>query len=741
MTRRKHKSGTRLTGAQTRWIIGLCLLGLSALTFLGFFAQDGGALVGLWLGGLCAVFGRGAHVVPLALAFFGLWTLMAGADKASPFPWSRVAGGVLFFACGLGLIHLFTREPQQALAARRGGGYVGYGISRGLTLALGKLGAVIVLLIAIATGLIVALEISLDELVRDSGELIRGISAWMARRRAMRAQATEARQAKQASATGEPPPRRREKGSPSPPKKVSSPPPPPAEPAIIPLEDRVFHRWELPDMGTIFIERDEEQIDVADIRQKTRIIERTLQSFGVPVSVVEVNPGPVVTQFGLAPGYLERRGRDGETRQVKVKVNHISRLADDLALALAASPVRVEAPVPGKAIVGLEVPNREPAIVDLLSVMGSDAFRAMASSHLAIGLGRDVSGTPVVDDIGTLPHLLIAGATGSGKSVCINAMIACLLSRNTPTDLRLLLIDPKRVELSRYDGVPHLLAPAITDVDEVVSVLEWITQEMDRRYKTFARVGARNIEAYNVLAGEQGMRRLPFIVTFIDELADLMLAASDQVERAICRIAQMARATGIHLVIATQRPSVDVVTGTIKANFSARISFAVSSLTDSRVVLDKPGAETLLGEGDGLYMAPDTSDLVRVQGCYVSDEEISRLVRFWKDQVARRTERQTASRPAPLDSEALEQEALWPSLEEREKRKTEDPLLERAMVFVASKERASLTMLQKEFHIGYTRAGRIMDAMEARGVVGPPTGTSKARQVLSPSTRSPSSHD
>jgi S-DNA-T family DNA segregation ATPase FtsK/SpoIIIE len=503
----------------------------------------------------------------------------------------------------------------------------------------------------------------------------------------------------------------------------------------------VFHRWQLPDIGGIFEERGEEHIDVSDIRRRTRIIEETLGSFGVPVSVVEVNPGPVVTQFGLAPGYVERRGRDGEMRQMKVKVNRISRLSDDLALALAASPVRVEAPVPGKAIVGLEVPNKEPVIVDLLSVMASDAFRAIASSHLAVGLGRDVSGAPVVDDIGTLPHLLIAGATGSGKSICINAMISCLLSRNTPADLKLLLIDPKRVELSVYDGIPHLLSPVITDVDEVVSVLEWITHEMDRRYKTFARVGARNIQVYNALAGERGMRRLPLIVGFIDELADLMLAASDRVERAICRIAQMARATGIHLVIATQRPSVDVVTGTIKANFPARISFAVSSLTDSRVVLDKPGAETLLGEGDGLYMAPDTSELVRVQGCYVSDEEISRLVRFWKQQASTRTERQTAARPARLAPEDLEQEALWPTLVEREEAKAEDPLLERAMAFVITKERASLTMLQKEFRIGYTRAGRIMDAMEERGVVGPATGTSKARQVLSQSARRKGAHD
>ncbi|MFP3897108.1 MAG: DNA translocase FtsK 4TM domain-containing protein [Anaerolineales bacterium] len=739
MTRRKHKNGTRLTATQTHWIVGLCLLALSSLTILGFFAQEKGLLVGLWLGGLYTIFGHGAYLIPLFMGFCGLWVLLVRPDKSLPFPWPRVAGAILCFVCGLGLIHLLLREPERALIVRRGGGYVGYGISRGLTLALGKPGAVIVLITAIGAGLIAAMEISLDELVRDSGNLIQSASAWLERRRASRAQTLSGQHEQEISKTSEPPAERRETGTPSPQKVASSPPPPPAEPAIIPVEDRVFRRWELPDMDTIFVEQDEERIDVADIRKKTRIIEKTLQSFGVPVSVVEVNPGPVVTQFGLAPGYLERRGRDGEMRQVKVKVNHISRLADDLALALAASPVRVEAPVPGKAVVGLEVPNREPALVDLLSVLGSDAFREIASSHLAIGLGRDVSGTPVVDDIGTLPHLLIAGATGSGKSVCINAMIACLLSRNTPADLRLLMIDPKRVELSRYGGIPHLLAPPITDVDEVVGVLEWITQEMDRRYKTFARLGARNIETYNALAGERGMRRLPFIVTFIDELADLMLVASEQVERAICRIAQMARATGIHLVIATQRPSVDVVTGTIKANFPARISFAVSSLTDSRVVLDRPGAETLLGAGDGLYMAPDTSKLVRMQGCYVSDEEISRLVRFWKQQAARRTARQAASRPTrPGDTE---QEALWPSVEEREEEEPGDPLLERAMAFVADKERASLTMLQKEFHIGYTRAGRIMDAMEERGVVGPPTGTSKARRVLTQFTKRQGAHD
>ena len=378
-------------------------------------------------------------------------------------------------------------------------------------------------------------------------------------------------------------------------------------------------------------ESEETPLSLSDIREKTHTIEETLRSLGVPVTVVEVNPGPVVTQFGLEPGYVERRDREGKIKRSKVKVSRIAALSNDLALALAAAPIRIETPVPGKGIVGLEVPNLEKSTVGLRGVIESDQFRSL-NSRLGVGFGRDVSGEAVVDDLTDLPHLLIAGATGSGKSVCINALVACLLYHNTPDDLKMLMIDPKRVELSVYNGIPHLLAPVVVEVDRVVGVLGWVAREMDRRYKVFARVGARNIESFNEMSAARGETHMPYIVVFIDELADLMMAAPDEVERSICRIAQMARATGIHLVIATQRPSVDVVTGLIKANFPARISFAVTSQVDSRVILDTPGAEKLLGRGDALYMASDSPKLLRVQGCWVSDGEINRLVEFWKGQ-------------------------------------------------------------------------------------------------------------
>ncbi|UCC65644.1 MAG: DNA translocase FtsK, partial [Anaerolineae bacterium] len=338
------------------------------------------------------------------------------------------------------------------------------------------------------------------------------------------------------------------------------------------------HEWPLPQIGQILEDSVEQDISQAEIRERARIIEDTLHSFGVPVRVVEVNQGPVVTQFGVEPGFVEGRGG----RRTKVKVSKIAALADDLALALAASPVRVEAPVPGRSIVGIEVPNAQISLVSLRSVMESKEFQQI-DSQLRITLGQDVSGQPVAADLAVMPHLLIAGATGSGKSVCVNSIITCLLMNNSPSDLRLIMVDPKRVELTGYNDIPHLLAPVIVELDNVVEVLQWITRQMDERYRRLARAGARNIEEFNKQV-ESPANRLPYIVLFIDELADLMMTSPDKTERTITRLAQMARATGIHLVIATQRPSVDVVTGLIKANFPARISFAVTSQVDSRVV-------------------------------------------------------------------------------------------------------------------------------------------------------------
>jgi S-DNA-T family DNA segregation ATPase FtsK/SpoIIIE len=464
----------------------------------------------------------------------------------------------------------------------------------------------------------------------------------------------------------------------------------------------------------------EQEISQAEIRARVKIIEETLASFGVVAKVVEVNQGPTVTQFGVEPGYIERRGRSGRIKRVKVKVSKISSLANDLALALAASPVRIEAPVPGRPIVGIEVPNSEPSLVALRSVMESEAFHQL-DSKLGIALGQDVSGQAVVADLATMPHLLIAGATGSGKSVCINSIVTCLLCHNTPETLNLLMIDPKMVELTNYNGIPHLVRPVVVELEEVVKVLKWTTKEMDRRYRLFAKSGSRNIENYNKGLVARGKAPLPYNVVVIDELADLMMISPDQVESSVCRIAQMARATGIHLIIATQRPSVDVVTGLIKANFPARISFAVTSQVDSRVVLDTGGAERLLGQGDMLYMAPDSSQPVRLQGCFVSDRELNRLVQYWKG----------IRVPQELRPADVVQQPLWADFvaKEQEAAKTDD-LLDKAIEVVCKHEGASISLLQRKLRIGYLRAARLIDLMEEQGIIGPERGGSRGREVL-----------
>ncbi len=348
-------------------------------------------------------------------------------------------------------------------------------------------------------------------------------------------------------------------------------------------------------------------------KERAQIIEQTLASFGVPAHVVEIQRGPTVTQFGVEPDFIETR--QGRTR---VRVSQIVRLTDDLALALAAPRIRIQAPVPGHMYVGIEVPNTEISLVALRELIESDAFKKMRSP-LRFALGKDVAGRAAACDLSAMPHLMIAGTTGSGKSVCVNAILSCLLLNNTPAELRLVLVDPKRVELTAYNGIPHLLAPVITETDKVIGALQWVIREMDSRFRKFAESGVRDIKAYNAKTNPH----LPYLVVVIDELADLMMLAAEETERSLTRLAQLARATGIHLIIATQRPSVDVLTGLIKANFPARIAFAVASNTDSRVILDQPGAERLLGRGDMLFQAPDAPAPVRLQGAYVSDAEIN----------------------------------------------------------------------------------------------------------------------
>ena len=448
-----------------------------------------------------------------------------------------------------------------------------------------------------------------------------------------------------------------------------------------------------------------------DVRMVERAIEETLSDFNVPVRVVHVESGPTVTQFGVEPLYLERSGQ-----RRKVRVNRIVNLADDLALALAAPSVRIEAPVPGRPYVGIEVPNTEKTLVSIRGILESDEMR-QHSVGLLMPLGRDTSGAPVIMDLTRAPHLLIAGATGSGKSVCINTIVTGLLMQHGPERLQFVMVDPKMVELPGYNGIPHLLGKVITDVEQVMGALTWLLLQMDDRYRLFQAAGVRNIDAYNELARKRRKggqaEPLPYIVLIIDELADLMMTAAEDVERQICRLAQLARATGIHLILATQRPSTDVVTGLIKANFPSRIAFAVTSQIDSRVILDTPGAERLLGRGDMLLLRPDLAKLARLQGCYVADEEINHVVAFWKSQT------NGSGQPTVPP---------WNGLLDR--MDEEDELLLDAIDILREMQTCSTSMLQRKLRVGYPKAARLMEELEAKGVVGPDLGGGQGREVL-----------
>ncbi len=471
--------------------------------------------------------------------------------------------------------------------------------------------------------------------------------------------------------------------------------------------------WQLPPID-ILDKPVEVKLDKADIDQRARMIEEALASYGVEAKVVQVNTGPTVTQFGVEPGWAKKykevreKGRDGsyETRveevsRTRVRVERITSLANDLALALAAPSIRIEAPVPGKPVVGIEVPNTVFGSVSLRSVIESAPFqRLLARTKLAIALGKGAGGEAVAGDLTRMPHLLIAGATGSGKTVCLNSVVCCLLVHSSPDDVKFIMIDPKRVELVTFNGLPHLLAPVVVDSDRAVKALRWLNQEMDSRYRQFAQAGARNIEGYNKdrAPGEQ----MPYLVLIIDELADLMMTAFDEVEHTLCRLAQLSRATGIHLVVATQRPSVDVVTGLIKANFPTRISFAVTSQVDSRTILDLVGAEKLLGRGDMLYMPTETGKPKRLQGNLVSDPEIERLVYFWGNQ------RQIEVRPIDFD-EVTDRAAGG-------RMAAPDPMLGEAMRLAEEHKHVSASFLQRRLRIGYPRAARLMEALVEAGL-------------------------
>ena len=495
--------------------------------------------------------------------------------------------------------------------------------------------------------------------------------------------------------------------------------------------------WLLPPMDLLVSAAPVDETVRPDNALRAGLIVETLASFGVDARVSQFHEGPVVTQFDVEPGWEIKTklgperdkdgkpvlGKDGkpvmrqeEVSRTRVRVNQITSLSNDLALALAAPSLRIEAPVPGRSVVGIEVPNTSASVVTMRSVIETPAFQRLAAkSKLALPLGKSVSGEPVVADLTKMPHLLIAGATGSGKSVAINSIIASILMQCRPEEVRFVMIDPKRVELSGFAMIPHLaFSNIVVDMEKVVGTLGAVLHEMEARYKRFASLAVRNIESYN--KHPKVAERMPFWVVIIDELADLMMAAPFEVERQICRLAQLARATGIHLIVATQRPSVDVVTGLIKANFPTRIAFAMTSQVDSRTILDMAGAERLLGRGDMLYMPTDASKPKRVQGVYLSDAEIDRIVAYWAQQ--------RVTHSTPVYDHLLEEAQA--AIEEEE---DADPMYERAKALAEEHSRISTSMLQRRLRIGYPRAARMMDRLEEEGIVGSSSGGS--REVLS----------
>lgn len=699
-----------------REILGGITLLVTIITLLSLLSLTEGSFSDWWANLFKQLFGWGAIPATILLGVLGgLLTFGRLRDEEYAIPFDIVIGVELLFVVCLSLIHLLASNQEQALYLAQtgaGGGFVGWGISNFLVDLIGwSATGLVLLVIGIA-----ALGMSLRLSITDAAYWADLIGEW-AQRRLGNLQETELSQP-HLDPTDEVPPKSRKKQKKSAKSQTQRPPlstPSMTAEAAIAVMPKARHA--LPPLELLSPPA-KDPARSANARYQAQIIEETLYGFGVPAEVVETNQGPTVTQFGLKLGTIERKLPDGNIVQQRIRVNKVVSLSNDLALALSAAPIRIEAPVPGRPLVGIEVPNTEKTMVSLRGVLEEASFKK-GKGALRVALGKNVSGHGISASLSEMPHLLIAGATGSGKSVCLNALICTLLFTHTPDQIRFLMIDPKMVELTSFNGIPHLIAPVVTDFEQVVGALAWVTREMERRYKLFASAGARSIGGYNRKVGAKG-EQLPYIVVVIDELADLMIMAPDEVERHICRIAQMARATGIHLVIATQRPSVDVVTGLIKANFPTRIAFAVTSQIDSRVILDTPGAERLLGRGDMLYMASDSPKLARLQGCFVSDAEIHNVVNYWK--AARASSSVEADGSAATDPSSLP----WADiLAEADK----DELLEEAVKLIIEEDRASTSLLQRRLGIGYPRASRLMDQLQEEGVIGPADG-SRPREVL-----------
>ena len=715
-TRREATPGSRMRAEVRDHIIGVALGLFGLLSIVALFAS-GGSVVDWWRSVMTGLLGWGAFLIPVA--FF----------VAAAIVWRRALARQLLLP-GVGALLILVALLAIVDVGGGEGGGLGHAVGTASARTLGSVGGIIALLAVLAIGVVIAANRTLQELARPAldrrpqfafrpGTALPGGTAPAfdagARSRPLPAPAPVAPEEDRPIKIN----MDQERPARKPVKPVAeqevlpiaqiAPPSGPLAglPSAMLVAEGVMHAdppevpWQLPSLD-LLEEGSAARSGKDEVMRNTRVIEETLAHFNIVAKVVEVSVGPVVTRYELKPA-------------AGVKLSRIEALDSDLALALAARTLRIEAPVPGKSVVGIEVPNLAIGMVTLKDVAESAMFKD-ASSKLTVALGRDVAGSPIVADLAKLPHLLIAGQTGSGKSVSINSIICSLLLTATPDDVRLILCDPKRVELAGFNNIPHLVVPVVTDHDKILNALYWAVGEMDRRYRLFARATARNIDAYN--AARSGPDRVPYIVLIIDELADLMMSAPIQVEKAITRLAQLARATGIHLVVATQRPSVDVITGLIKANIPARIAFATASSIDSRTILDMTGAEKLLGRGDMLVLPPDVPKPIRAQGVFVSDREIEGVTRHWKIQ-----------RDPRYKLEILESQDRARQREDGGDADIDDDRYDEAVDIVTRAGQASVSMLQRKMTIGFARAGRLIDIMEQEGVIGPSVGPGKMRQV------------
>jgi len=696
-----------------RSIAIVLLAGLGLLSLLGLFDLSGhfGALISKWL---TLIFGFGKFLVPLIFLY---WALLLARQSRRPLRLTDYFGLLGLFIAYQTLFHFFikTENARQAILSGQGGGYVGYYLSQAVAYLFGFWGGVVFLAALLLVSLVLVFNTSLSKIIGSESFLVRAFRPLASFFRLLFS----------------PSPRENESG----------------QQFAVQAREEILNAWEEKDLPEVEAEAETApegsetpsaasrhqnkpkvqekivwpkrsvKIDLplellngksgkaigGDTEANALRIKSTLEKFGIEVEMGETKVGPTVTQYTFRPA-------EG------VKLSRITTLNNDLSLALAAHPIRIEAPIPGKSLVGVEVPNKAKAIVGLKEVLEDSAFRER-KNNLFVALGKDVAGTVWLYDLTRMPHLLVAGATNSGKSVCLNAIIISLLYQNNPEDLRFIMVDPKRVELPTYNGIPHLLTPVITDVNKTINALRWCLNEMERRYDLLNKSGKRNIQSYNASAPE----KLPYIVFIIDELADFMMTSGKDMEAAIIRLAQMSRAIGIHLILATQRPSVDVITGLIKANIPTRIAFATASLVDSKTILDSSGAEKLLGQGDMLFMTAELAKPKRIQGAYLSDSEINDVVNYIKEKSGPAeylegvTERQKVGGNAGVGLDGNHGD--------------EDDLFEEAKEIIIKAGKASTSMLQRRLSIGYGRAAKILDMLEDAGIIGPVNGA-KPRDVL-----------